>query len=78
MILVVTPRNADHISPDVMRRLHLAFMRSHIEHAVQFWSPNYVKDQIMFESTNMSNSANPDIKLIILREKIRLDMLPLC
>ena len=33
-----------HKAPKVMKKLYTAFVRPHFEYAIQFWSPNYIKD----------------------------------
>ena len=49
MMLGLISRNFDYKSPEVMKRLYTAFVRPHLEYAVQFWSPNYIKDQQQLE-----------------------------
>ena len=49
MMLGLISRNFDHKAPEVMKKLYTAFVRPHLEHAIQFWSPNYIKNQNLLE-----------------------------
>ena len=48
-MLGLISRNFGLKSPEVTRKLYTAFVRPHLEYAVQFWSPNYIKDQNLLE-----------------------------
>ena len=49
MMIGLILRNFDHKASEVMKKLYTAFVRPHLEYAIQFWSPNYIKDQNMLE-----------------------------
>ena len=47
MMLGLISRNLDHKAQEVMTKLYTAFVRPHLECAIQFWSPNYIKHQYL-------------------------------
>ena len=49
MILGLILRNFDYKAPEVMKKLYTAFLRPHLEYAIQFWSPNYIENQNLLE-----------------------------
>ena len=40
-MISLTSRNFDHKLPEVMKKLHTTFLRTHLECVIQFWSSNY-------------------------------------
>ena len=49
MMLGLISRNFYHKAPEVMKKFYTAFVRPHLEYAIQFWSPNYIKNQNFLE-----------------------------
>ena len=49
MMLGLISKNFDHKVPEVMKKLYMAFVNPHLEYTIQFWSPNYIKDQTLLE-----------------------------
>jgi hypothetical protein len=72
-------RNIDHKSPDIMKKLYTAFVRPHLEYAVQFWSPNYIKDQNSLERVQRRATKHiPALRNSTYEERLkRLDMFSL-
>ena len=54
-------------------------MRPHLEYAVQFWSPNYIKDQNLLERVQRRTTKQiPTLRNLSYEERLkRLDMFPL-
>ena len=79
MMLGLISRNFDYKSPEVMKRLYTAFVRPHLEYAVQFWSPNYIKDQNLLERVQRRTTKQiPTLRNLSYEERLkRLDMFPL-
>ena len=42
-------RNLGHKLPEIMKRLYTPFVRPHLDWAIQFWSPNYIKAQNLLD-----------------------------
>ena len=79
MMLRLITRKFDYKSPELMKRLYLAFVRPHLEYAVQFWSPNYIKDQVMLERIQRRATKQiPSLRNFTYDERLkRLDMFSL-
>ena len=62
-----------------MKRLYLAFVRPHLEYTVQFWSPNYIKDQVLLEKIQRRATKQiPALRNLPYDERLkRLDMFSL-
>ena len=71
-------RNIDHKSPEIMKKLYIAFVRPHLEYAVQFWSPNYIKDQNSLERVQRRATKHiPVLRNLTYEERLKqLDMFP--
>ena len=71
-------RNIDHKSPEIIKKLYIAFVRPHLEYAVQFWSPNYIKDQNSLERVQRRATKHiPVLRNLTYEERLKqLDMFP--
>ncbi len=78
-ILGFIARNFDCKTPEVITRLYTSLVRPHLEYAVQFWSPHYVKDINKLESVQRrATKLIPGIRSLSYEERLRkLDMFPL-
>ena len=79
MMLGLISRNITYRSPDVMKKLYTAFVRPHLEYAVQFWSPNYIKDQSLLERVQRRATKQiPSLRSLSYDERLKqLDMFSL-
>ena len=78
-ILGFIARNFDCKTPEVITRLYTSLVRPHLEYAVQFWSPYYVKDVNKLESVQRrATKLIPGMRSLSYEERLeRLDMFPL-
>ena len=78
-ILGFIARNFDCKTPEVVTRLYTSLVRPHLEYAVQFWSPHYVKDINKLESVQRrATKLIPGMRSLPYEERLRkLDMFPL-
>ena len=62
-----------------MKRLYTAFVRPHLEYEVQFWSPNYIKDQNSLERIQrIATKHIPALRNLTYEERLQcLDMFSL-
>ena len=78
-ILGFIARNFDCKTPEVITRLYTSLVRPHLEYAVQFWSPHYIKDINKLESVQRrATKLIPSMHNLSYEERLkRLDMFPL-
>ena len=78
-ILGFIARNFECKTPDVITRLYTSLVRPHLEYAVQFWSPCYLKDEKKLESVQRrATKLIPGFRGLTYEERLkRLDMFSL-
>ena len=79
MMLGLISRYFDHKAPEVMKKLYTAFVRPHLEYAIQFWSPNCIKDQNLLERVQRrATKLIPTLRNLSYEERLKqLDMFTL-
>ena len=79
MMLELISRNFDRKSPKVVKRFYTAFVRLHLEYAILFWSPNYIKDQNLLERVHRrATKLIPTLRNLSYEEQLeQLDMFTL-
>ena len=78
-ILGFIARNFQCKNPEVITRLYTSLVRPHLEYAVQFWSPFYLKDESKLESVQRrATKLIPGFRCLPYEERLkRLDMFSL-
>lgn len=78
-ILGFIARNFQCKNPEVIKRLYTSLVRPHLEYAVQFWSPCYLKDEKKLESVQRrATKLVPGFRGLSYDERLkRLDMFSL-
>ena len=78
-ILGFIARNFQCKNPEVITRLYTSLVRPHLEYAVQFWSPCYLKDESKLESVQRrATKLVPGFRCLTYEERLkRLDMFSL-
>ena len=78
-ILGFIARNFDCKTPEVITRLYTSLVRPHLEYAVQFWSPHYLKDINKLESVQRrATKLIPSIRSQSYEERLKkLDLFSL-
>ncbi len=78
-VLGFIARNFQCKNPEVITRLYTSLVRPHLEYAVQFWSPCYLKDKNKLESVQRrATKLIPGFRSLSYEERLkRLDMFPL-
>ena len=72
MMLGFIKRNFEHKTPKVMTQLYTSLVRPHLEYAVQFWSPCFVKDQAKLESVQRRATKQiPSLRNSSYEERLR-------
>ena len=71
-ILGFIARNFDCKTPEVITRLYTSLVRPHLEYAVQFWSPHYLKDKNKLESVQRrATKLIPSIRNLSYEERLK-------
>merc|ERR1711980_41867 len=78
-VLGFIARNFQCKKPEVITRLYTSLVRPHLEYAVQFWSPCYLKDKNKLESVQRrATKLVPGFRGLSYDERLkRLDMFSL-